>query len=79
MIPRDVATRWNSTYDMLVCGNEYRVALDIITSDRTMDLRKFEMSQEEWAVLEQLQEVLKVCSLRYELITRLFCDLSLDF
>jgi hypothetical protein len=68
MMPRDVTIRWNSTYDMLVCGNEYRTAVDIITGDRTMDLRKFEISQEEWTVLEQLQEVLKVRSLHYKFV-----------
>lgn len=67
-MPRDVTIRWNSTYDMLVCGNEYRTAVDIITGDRTMDLRKFEISQEEWTVLEQLQEVLKVRSLHYKFV-----------
>jgi len=50
---------------MLVCGNNYHTALGIITGDRTMDLRKFEMSQEEWTILEQLQDVLKMCSLHY--------------
>jgi hypothetical protein len=61
MMPRDVSTRWNSTYDMLAFAFDYRSALDIITGDRSMDLRKFEMSQEEWTVAEQLREVLKVC------------------
>ena len=67
-MPRDVTIQWNSTYNMLVCGNEYRTAIDIITVDRTMDLRKFEISQEEWTVLEQLQEVLKVRSLHYKFV-----------
>lgn len=62
-MPRDVSTRWNSTYDMLDFANDYQSALDIITGDRTMDLRKFEMSQEEWIVAKQLREVLKVCFL----------------
>ena len=64
-MPCDVSTRWNSTYDMLAFAIDYRSALDIITGDRSMDLRKFEMSQEEWTVAEQLREVLKVCSLYY--------------
>lgn len=65
MMPRDVSTRWNSTYDMLAFANDYRSALDIITGDRNMDLRKFEMSQEEWIVAAQLREVLKVSLVLY--------------
>ena len=61
MMPRDVSTRWNSTYDMLDFASNYQPALDIITADRNMDLRRFEMSQEEWVVVKQLREVLKVC------------------
>jgi len=30
MMPRDVTIRWNSTYDMLVCGSNYHTALNII-------------------------------------------------
>ena len=60
----DVTIRWNSTYDMLVVGNEYSEAVDVITGDRNMNLWKFEMSKEEWTVAEQLQEVLKVSSIR---------------
>ncbi|KAJ7801836.1 hypothetical protein B0H14DRAFT_2159890, partial [Mycena olivaceomarginata] len=34
IIPRDVRTRWNSTYDMLAFAEEYRPVIDAITSDR---------------------------------------------
>jgi hypothetical protein len=60
IMPRDVATRWNSTYDMLVFAVEYRKALDLITSERDMKLRSYEMTQEEWEIATQLCEVLKV-------------------
>lgn len=66
MMPRDVTIRWNSTYDMLVVGNKYSEAVDVITGDRNMNLRKFEMSKEEWTVAEQLQEVLKVSSICFD-------------
>lgn len=60
MMPRDVATRWNSTYDMLQFALAYREALDTLTSDKEMKLRKFEMDEEEWEIARQLMEVLRV-------------------
>jgi hypothetical protein len=38
-MPCDMTIQWNSTYDMLVCSNEYRAAVDIITGDRTVLFR----------------------------------------
>lgn len=59
-MPRDVATRWNSTYDMLVFAIEYRKVLDTITSERDMKLCSYELSPEEWEITTHLCEVLKV-------------------
>jgi predicted Co/Zn/Cd cation transporter (cation efflux family) len=61
MMPRDVSTRWNSTYDMVEFAAEYRAALDIMTADRDMKLRKFELSKKEWGMVTELCEVLQVC------------------
>jgi hypothetical protein len=60
IMPRDVTTRWNSTYNMLDFALKYREAIDVITGDRDMKLRKYEMDEEEWEVARQLCEVLKV-------------------
>ncbi|KAF8814887.1 hypothetical protein BYT27DRAFT_7038919, partial [Phlegmacium glaucopus] len=38
IMPRDVSTRWNSTYDMIQFAIDYRSALDAITGERDMDL-----------------------------------------
>ena len=62
MMPRDVATRWNSTYEMLVFAYSYREALDKITANREMNLRACELSGDEWKIVAQLRDVLKVCS-----------------
>ncbi|KAF8961238.1 hypothetical protein BDZ97DRAFT_1597382, partial [Flammula alnicola] len=60
IIPRDVTTRWNSTYDMLIFILEYRKAVDKFTSDRKNDIRELEISEEEWKIVEQLTDVLMV-------------------
>lgn len=58
MMPRDVATRWNSTYDMLVFALEYRMVIDEISGDR--DMRKYELDEQEWGLVEQLCNLLEV-------------------
>jgi len=60
MMPRDVATCWNSTYDMLKFTDEYRAALNVMTADCDMNLRKFKLSKKEWAMATELCEVLRV-------------------
>jgi len=61
MMPRDVTTRWNSTFDMLDFAVEHIAAIDAITSDHDMKLRQYELSEDEWAAARQLWDVLKVC------------------
>jgi hypothetical protein len=65
MMPRDVSTRWNSTYDMLKFALDYRNALDTIAGERDMKLRKYELNDAEWAIATQLQNVLEVCMLLF--------------
>jgi hypothetical protein len=60
MMPRDVTTRWNSTFDMLDFAVEHITVIDAITSNRDMKLRRYELSEDEWDVARQLRDVLKV-------------------
>jgi len=60
MMPRDVTTRWNSTFDMLDFAVEYREALDSITGNQRMKLRQYELTEEDWVITTQLRDVLKV-------------------
>ena len=61
IMPRDVLTRWNSTYDMLKFALKYRQAIDGITADRDAELRAFELKEEEWKITQQLHDILEVC------------------
>ncbi|PPR06542.1 hypothetical protein CVT26_000705, partial [Gymnopilus dilepis] len=60
IIPRDVRTRWNSTYDMLCFVLEYKKAYSRFTADGNNELRDYELTSEEWKVVEQLCQILKV-------------------
>ena len=60
MMPRDVTTRWNSTFDMLDFAISYCSALDTVTADHDMKLRQFELSEEDWEMTAHLRDALKV-------------------
>ncbi len=70
MMPRDVPTRWNSTFDMLDFAIRYRVAIDAMTAVREFDLRRYELASTEWNIAEELRDVLKASNLPF-----LFFDL----
>ena len=59
-MPRDVTTRWNSTYDMLDFAVGYQSAIDSITGAKTSNLHKYELDDSEWKTAQQLQDTLKV-------------------
>jgi hypothetical protein len=69
MMPQDVATRWNSMYDMLDFTIDYQPAVDTMTARCDLDLRKYELSPEEWEIAEELRNVLKVwfCALFFSI------------
>ncbi|KAF8421126.1 hypothetical protein L210DRAFT_3344234, partial [Boletus edulis BED1] len=59
-MPRDVSTRWNSTLEMLAYGLKHCKAVNSVTQDHALGLRKFELDNKEWDLLEQLHDVLKI-------------------
>ena len=60
MIPRDVVTHWNSTHNMMVFAIKYRKPIDSIMADKNLKLRKYELDNEGWNIIEQLVSVLQV-------------------
>nr|GAT44897.1 predicted protein [Mycena chlorophos] len=59
LIPRDVRTRWNSTYDLLRFALKYRTAITKFTAERENGLRDLELSPEEWQILLQMCTILQ--------------------
>ncbi|KAJ7440690.1 hypothetical protein B0H11DRAFT_1750543 [Mycena galericulata] len=63
ILPRDVKTRWNSTYDMIVAALKYRRAYREFTMDETNGLISHVLTAAEWQVLEDLRDILCVRSI----------------
>jgi hypothetical protein len=74
IMPHDVSTRWNLTYNMLCFAILYRKAIENITSDRRNDLQQFELSEEEWAIVQEVCDVLKVRDVAVWLCMSTFAD-----
>ncbi|KAJ7230511.1 hypothetical protein GGX14DRAFT_344673, partial [Mycena pura] len=60
LIPCDVRTRWNSLCDMLVVAIEYEEVVNVITRDRNLDLSKYDVTDAEWSILEDMVYTLKL-------------------
>ncbi|KAJ7200117.1 hypothetical protein GGX14DRAFT_372475 [Mycena pura] len=65
LLPRDVRTRWNSTYDMLVVAVQYKAVINVVTADRDLNLRQHDLSNAEWGILEDMVYTLKDATLLF--------------
>ena len=45
---------------MLKVAIEYRTAIDDITADKSVKLRRYELDDEDWVIVQDLLHVLKV-------------------
>jgi hypothetical protein len=50
---------------MLQMALQYRSAIDHITADKTLKLRKYELDDDDWEIIADLMWVLKVCIVSY--------------
>ncbi|KAJ7194633.1 hypothetical protein B0H12DRAFT_1039107, partial [Mycena haematopus] len=60
LIPRDVRTRWNSLYDMLTVAVTYKDVVNSFTGNRDLGYRRFDLSNAQWTLVEDMLHVLKV-------------------
>ena len=60
LIPRDVSTQWNSTYDMLLFAIKYHDVIDTVTADKSLKLWKYELDNDDWKIIQDLVSVLEV-------------------
>ncbi|KAG6905926.1 hypothetical protein DXG01_016909 [Tephrocybe rancida] len=59
LMPRDIRTRWNSTFDMLTFALEYQEAIQEFTKDCDNKLCDLELSSSKWDLVEELAKTLK--------------------
>jgi len=74
-MPRDVSTRWNSTFDMLEFAINYCKVIDAMTDKRKLGLGVYELDDHEWTLVTQLRDVLKVSDMSH--ITQAVTDLNI--
>jgi hypothetical protein len=60
MMPCDVSTWWNSTFDMLNFTLKYCPAIDMMTATQDFDLHKYELVPADWRIAGELHDVLQV-------------------
>ena len=60
MMPHDISTWWNSTFDMIQFVIAYCEPLNDLTGCQAMKLQDYELTEDEWKIAEQLSDVLDV-------------------
>jgi len=67
LIPHDVVTWWNSTFDMMDFAWKYCEPIDKITADKKLKLHCYKLDNDDWLIIQDLLALLQVS---------LFCCLS---
>ena len=76
VLPCDVVTHWNSTFDMLNFAVQYQAVIDAMTANKSLKLCKFELETEEWTITEDLVMVLlvSICIYHQPILLTVFCS-----
>jgi hypothetical protein len=72
IMPRDVSTRWNSTYDMLKFAHSHQDPINQMTDCRSLKLGHCSITESEWELVKQLRDVLKVCVMKIGIVRLTF-------
>ena len=67
IMPCDIHTHWNATFDMLEFAYEYKDAINQITDRWEMKLHNYEIEPHEWDIIKQLWDILGVSTSIYNL------------
>jgi hypothetical protein len=70
LIPRDVVTWWNSTYDMMSFVLKYQAAIDSITADKGLKLRRYRLDDKDWKIVSNLVSILEIWTDAFTLFTQ---------
>ncbi|KAK2465179.1 hypothetical protein APHAL10511_002810, partial [Amanita phalloides] len=68
MMPHDVWTWWNSTYDMLKFSYTYCDAIDKLTGECALNLWDYELTEHKWEIMKQLWDslwIIKIVTLEF--------------
>ncbi|KAG1895341.1 uncharacterized protein F5891DRAFT_960282, partial [Suillus fuscotomentosus] len=63
LIPHNVVTCWNSTYNMMKFVLAYKSVIDRIMADKSLKLRKYELDNEDWGIIKDLVATYKKATL----------------
>ncbi|KAG0702689.1 hypothetical protein DFH29DRAFT_804597, partial [Suillus ampliporus] len=63
IMPHNVSTHWNSTYDILNFSLNHQKAIDAMMDKRRLGLGKYELTPHEWTLVQQLHNILKDATL----------------
>ncbi|KAF8231002.1 hypothetical protein L208DRAFT_1279094, partial [Tricholoma matsutake] len=63
LIPRDVKTHWNSTFDMAKVALKYCLVIDDITANKSLKLHKSELDDDNWKIIGNLLQIYKDATL----------------
>ncbi len=65
LIPQDVHTCWNVTYNMLDFAYQYKKAINKITDIQEMKLHAYKIELHKWEIVKQLRDLLKVSNITF--------------